>query len=52
MIIFSCGAARLNGVYYIDPEVTTGPSDGIVWSSWLGGGYSVKSSTMILIRNI
>ena len=45
----NCHDSHLNGIYYEngllrDPKV----SDGIIWESWLGDGYSLKSTVMAI----
>ena len=46
---FSCFNAHLNGEYYTSPEDQE-KNFGIVWSTWLGYDYSLKSSTMIILK--
>ena len=46
---FSCHYVHLNGEYYTDPEVQ-GSFIGIVWKAWLGYEYSLKASTMMIMK--
>ena len=49
-LIFSCGWARLNGQYYTEPKGAPSTSHGIKWYHWLGWDYSLKSTTMKILK--
>ncbi|GAA6222700.1 fibrinogen-like protein 1 [Lates japonicus] len=43
-----CHAAHLNGVYYPSGHYSASTDDGIVWYTWRGWWYSLKTSIMKL----
>ncbi|XP_066271812.1 uncharacterized protein [Branchiostoma lanceolatum] len=43
-----CGYAFLNGKYLKDCNPYCDPSQGVVWHTWKGAGYSLKRSTMMM----
>ncbi|XP_078679657.1 uncharacterized protein LOC144915284 isoform X1 [Branchiostoma floridae x Branchiostoma belcheri] len=43
-----CGYAFLNGKYLTDCNPYCDPSQGVVWHTWKGSGYSLKRSTMMM----
>ena len=45
----SCCTANLNGFYYSGPNAPE--SKGIVWASWHGVSYSLKATSMMIIKN-
>ena len=48
--ISSCFYAHLNGVYYTDPDGAPGKYHGILWGHWLGFYYSLKTTSMMIIK--
>ena len=48
-MFFRCGLSYLNGVYSTDPK-DANSGHGIIWYNWLGFDYSLKTSTMKIIR--
>ena len=38
-------------MYYTDQKGAPSNEDGIKWYNWLGGGHSLKSSTLMISKN-
>ena len=47
---FRCFQAHLNGEYYSD-TMDHNRLHGIVWKAWLGYAYSLKASTMMIMKD-
>jgi len=43
-----CHAAHLNGMYYPSGHYSASTDDGVVWYTWKGWWYSLKTSVMKL----